>query len=644
MFIKRLFLTNFRNFGAEPTRIDFGPDGTAPRVFLAGRNNAGKSSVIDAVMWALTGKCRGLDGRGAGVDRLRRRGIEPTETMGVRVDLHRIGTVQREHGPAGVALQTAKYSGPMIGQQAALYADLRVNEGVLRALLDGAAFLNLAHEDAKQLLMEVIGVAVDLSPATQARIVAAGLAKDAGASVSLTEIDALYKAAYAARTAANKRLKTLPATPEAPSERPPDVARLEEKLKALRAEAETLAAEHARASGRRDALVGERRRVADRVMTPAARAEVDARLAALRDERAAVEGTPIPTYVPTETAELGVLQRKLVDASGRLTVLDARAEAIKAPGKTCILDAAVPCKTSAAAFEKAAGVIRAEADAVRAEVDALQADFSALALQLREAERATQTRIEIADRLRALDAKIERDTRILDEQAALAAQLADLDKQLEANPLTEAPPALLDLRARIVHGETVIRDARALLDKAHAYTRAVEQRRLAEEEAARLDLLVEELGPKGLRVDALQRTVGAFVAAINAPLARFGYTLDLSIDPWAVLVNGGDAALLSVSERLRVGVALQLALADATGIKFAAIDGVDLLDAGNRRIFSDVIAGWDGQLLIAGTRDSIEQTPRSTDTVSVYWIAPSGADGAAATAVLLSPEHELATT
>jgi hypothetical protein len=133
---------------------------------------------------------------------------------------------------------------------------------------------------------------------------------------------------------------------------------------------------------------------------------------------------------------------------------------------------------------------------------------------------------------------------------------------------------------------------------------------------------VDLLGPKGVRVGALGEALEAFSHAINEALGAFGYTLDFVLDPWGVSVNGRDSALLSTSERLRVGVAFALALATATKIGFVCIDGADLLDGPGRGILAELLLAWSGgQVIVAATRD----TPlASSEGMTAYWLAREG--------------------
>src|SRR6185503_825841 len=112
-------------------------------------------------------------------------------------------------------------------------------------------------------------------------------------------------------------------------------------------------------------------------------------------------------------------------------------------------------------------------------------------------------------------------------------------QELDALPDTaEQDSAILTLMQRIAKGEH-------LLTQAQAHWREVDQRRQAEEpqqilkaEVDRLEALVDQLGPNGARVTALQDALGTFEAAVNPYVEPFGWTITFSVEPWQVFANG----------------------------------------------------------------------------------------------------------
>lgn len=198
-------------------------------------------------------------------------------------------------------------------------------------------------------------------------------------------------------------------------------------------------------------------------------------------------------------------------------------------------------------------------------------------------------------------------------------EVAQAERELADCPEKTAPSADLQvLRERIRKGEALILEARDLLRQRIEFEDRTKQREAAAEKLQALEARVELLGPKGARVGALGSALEAFQLDINFALDEFGYVLDFSVDPWGVNVNGRDSALLSSSERLRVGLCFALALAKATGINFVAMDAADMLDAQGRGVLMEVLTNVEGvQVVVAATRET--ELP-SMDGLTSYWL------------------------
>jgi hypothetical protein len=68
-----------------------------------------------------------------------------------------------------------------------------------------------------------------------------------------------------------------------------------------------------------------------------------------------------------------------------------------------------------------------------------------------------------------------------------------------------------------------------------------------------------------------------------------------------------------------VGLALQLAIAEATGLGFVLLDGADLLDADNRATLVELLELFEGQAIVTATKDA--PPAAIPEGVAVYWLA-----------------------
>jgi len=575
MTIARLEIKNFRCLGE--VGIDLHPKLT----FLAAHNAAGKSSVLDAIQWAIAGRCRGTDLKGAGSRNLIR-DEEPSAQVKV---IFTDGTYQTRQ----VSLKGGTLLDPPDG--------VAVNKDVLAVLCDGAAFLNFAHKDAKALLLDVLDVQIVYG----------------GETLTLAQLDAKYDMAFNNRRDAKAKLNAIQ-IPALPAGEVPDVDGLDKKLVALRAEEHVLAAKEAHGGGKREAVAAQLTRAKATLTKATADWEAHPKPAELEAQIAALDALA----APDDKAESKATERakaEQADVAGQLSKLrDGTAWLSKhSPSSGCVMSKSVPCNTPAEAFKTHLATLKGE-------VTALETRQKELAAQLKADEDATAKRQKAgADRAALVAAREKAETL---QKTALAAdtEVDRLTAELDALPAETGPsPALITLRARIVKGEEVVRAAREVVRQRIAHEDATTAQAAAAEALQALETVVADLGPKGVRVKALADTIGAFTDSINNALTPFGYTLAFKLDPWDVVVNGRSAELLSTSERLRVGVAFALALAEVTGVGFVAIDSADLLDGAGRAVLSELLDNWQaGQVIVAATR--AEPLP-SGDGYLAYWLS-----------------------
>ena len=623
MRITRIALSTFRSH--VRTAIDL-----ADRItFLCGPNGAGKSTVIDGLQFALLGTCRGTDARGVGSADLVHtpsHGVPAGKAIAA-VDVAGVGTVARQVEGRSVALTVGEERGALGTQQARLLAALGgapaappVPAGALAAVLGGDLLVDLPHAEAKALLLAVLDVRIPFE----------------GATLTLEQLDARHAKAFEDRRGAKARLQAI-AVPAEPGELEPDLADVERRLGELRTREKLLIGEGARADGQARA---ERRALEDEAERHRAKIGV------LERELDAIAAALVAGHVDADLARACELAAALNehDAQGQADAESdiAAREASRVlelltkhePAAGCVLNAGVPCKTPVKAFRARAGELEATIAELRARIEA----------QAARATRAAEHRAELAAIRRRLEAERKLEAKRADVIAELEDRRTKLTAALEAlERMPAAPPVageLAQVHERIAQGEAVLEQARALVLAWAAHRARTKDKQAAAVEVARLERLVDELGPKGIRVEALASVLEAFTGTTNGVLAWWGYRLRFMLDPWRIVVNGRGADLLSSSERFRVGVALQLAIAEAAGLGFVAIDGADVLDQANRAILAELLDDWPGQVLVAATADG----PPAIDApgVAVYWLTREHEQTVARLAVHLEGPHAAA--
>ena len=131
-----------------------------------------------------------------------------------------------------------------------------------------------------------------------------------------------------------------------------------------------------------------------------------------------------------------------------------------------------------------------------------------------------------------------------------------------------------------------------------------------------LERLIEFFGPNGAVIREANRRMEQFSQDLDRQLGVFGYACKLTLEPFEIRVSSShepDLLLkqLSESERFRFGVAFQIALAAATGIRFITIDRADMLDKQRRKLLTALLLSSEiEQAIVLATGE--EPLPGST--------------------------------
>src|SRR5206468_2769581 len=105
------------------------------------------------------------------------------------------------------------------------------------------------------------------------------------------------------------------------------------------------------------------------------------------------------------------------------------------------------------------------------------------------------------------------------------------------------------------------------------YREQMKERALAETRLAELEKLLHYFGPYGIKARLIAERLSIFTDRVNAVLDWWGYSMEFSIEPYALKVTEVDTETgaagpplipnqLSASERYRLGVAFGVAIAD----------------------------------------------------------------------------------
>lgn len=201
--------------------------------------------------------------------------------------------------------------------------------------------------------------------------------------------------------------------------------------------------------------------------------------------------------------------------------------------------------------------------------------------------------------------------------ATCQAAIERLEKELEAAEEGEAAARQISIdnanRQECRDAETTLQHKQEQLEAINAtktlvatatfearqasYREQMKERARAEARLAELEKLLDYFGPHGIRAKLIAERLSLFTDRVNAVLDWWGYSIEFSIEPYALRITEIDAETgaagpplipkqLSASERYRLGVAFGIAIADWTGLRLLVADGSDILDKNDKWSFA----------------------------------------------------------
>jgi len=602
MNITKVELTDFRSHAK--TSIE----GLSRFNLFLGRNGAGKTSILEAIGYALTGTCQGTDAGGRGAEMLIRQdedgGRAGAATVMLETDKGQLGRMSGQ--------------GPKSQAQSAAAAALGAPEELARVIVQPGNFLRMSANEQKMLLMRGLGgqvSAADMAVIIPPELRAADLIR--GDQLTTGEaVDLLEKRFRAERPTLKGEISALagagPIEP-CPVEGDPRqvLAQAQELLKSLRGERDRIiTAQQAAAAHQRD--VARTRGELD---------QIEADLAAFPPvEQMRAKINELAEEIDGRRRAAQARQSKAEGLAGDLARGKARLDEMREIGrKVSQLKGSCPTcqqpidKQYAKSFLDDLGKRAKKAEA--------------------EVEKTAKAQAEVAEATLDEDvSKLEDDLKDLQQSIAVVAGSTQRRGELAAYLKKIAAPTTIpgDIGAvdgRIAKGEALIgqlqRHLAGVDQQAHAgRTRQEREKRLALVEAA-----VEFLGPKGpVRGKLLGGTLDGFVAAVQNLAAAFGLPpVSIVIQPWQILAAGRPVAMLSKSEEYRLGMIFAAVLSELSGAGLLLIDGADILDSEHRGMLADVLeaCGLD-QCFVASTHNEPEAVKAVPEGWSFYSVVKQG--------------------
>lgn len=580
MRILSLDLTNFRSY--RHLHLDFVND----RTLIVGENGAGKSTIVDAIALALTGRCRGVNGKGEGQKELVRTGA--TEAK-INMVVEGVGEIVRiidvRHGA------TSNFPTDQI------LGRLRTTEAMVTAAIYGSTFFELHHADAKALLMRLLDVQIQV-PADR-RTTEGGTEL-----ITLDEADRRFKIAFDERASLKRELAgvAVPDVIRRVDLEGMDEAVLAQQIAAARDAYESVVQATSDVRARSVELTNRLEALTKAKSDPhTLRVKIDTHrgMADEHQNQAAIAAERLMDLENTQVEPLATLGARVQE----LRLFVQRVEAVatgpaaKKPKKgapvpmaTCVLGSGIPCLTPPKEFQDALGRARADIKDLEARVKAGTAAAEAIAAARQELRSADQNCTYHTNQVAEL-------MKHLESEHARAAEAATVQADLDAIFEDVASANSKQLTHRTKLDELTGKQLELVKYQAELKQQADGQARKAKlaKDVADAEEQVKLLGPTGVRVQALQSALGDFHQAINAALVPFGFTMTISVDPWRVTVKHGATAapidfhLLSKGQRIWTGLAFQLALAVVSGLDFVVVDDVEGVVGKSLQVLSGLV-------------------------------------------------------
>ncbi len=582
MKIAKLSIRDF--LGIESLDLDL----QAPINIIVGENEAGKSSIRDAIQWCLTGQARGLKTHQEQAALIRNGG----KAAEVTITLADGNTITRRKTPKSPSSITGDVPG----------------NGLPPAVLcDPYTFLSLPENQRRELLFKIIPglnpTRVMVTDRIEEWLADAGIEKIPETQLpahALAELSA-SKGFAAAETEAitrrreAKRLREHLGNIQAPEQKCilgpgnteyilPDIdtSEVEKQIKHLHTQRDELI----KIKGRREAAT-------TRVVA------IETELTNLKANLTEPVGDP--------EADIQGYQAEINRLRTRKANLEAQINAYRAPELFPAICPAIqreqtPCPRAGESVGDAADPAKiAEA---RRELDQISKDLT-----------------DAGSNLKNIEAQVKSHKALVDQIARLEKELSELQKPKPAEP-ENLEEKIAGLENRIGLGQELLVKVKDFWAQHNHYEETRGRIAKVEQEVKLFDTLAKALAPDGIPSQMIAEALGpvndilATAATHLFPNRTLTLTGELEIE-----LSGSPYITLSKSAKFRVGIGFQYALANLAGDRMLLIDEADVLDLANRTQFIDFlieVKEYFDRIFVFATSDHADSSP--TDDIQVWWL------------------------
>ena len=581
---------DIKNFLAlEHVTLDF----QAPINIIAGANEAGKSSIRDAIQWCLTGQARGLKTHQDQAYLIREgaKAAEVTLTLADGQEIHRKKTPKTPASITGPAPDDQVMAAILSDPLTFLSMEDKARREVLFRLIPG---LNPKRDEIRaRLIVELKGLTGALTPQMDSDILnLANIAEQKGFAAAETEAIVKRRLAKRTRDDAQVQEPETKATIGGVLRILPDIqtADVEAGLSALRIERDKLQQKRGKVEAQADKLPELEQELAEMVSNPVDPPDPD---------------RPVEDFVKALEINRGILER----LQKKVAAMTAGSDPKGFPDICPVYS--VECPSSRKVAVKGTKPQDVDPEVLKKTIADLQEQEKEVALieaDLAAAKHARATYDDYCKQRQALADKIVK----LKEAQGQAQDSTSIDEQITA----------LDQRMRTGYEMLdAVRDFWRKKDAAEAALAKVAQ---AEKEIVLYDALAKALAPDGIPSQLIAEALEPFNKRLylassylfpeyeDCPLVL---TQDLEV------YRSSPYACLSKSARYRAGICFQYVLATLAGARLLMIDEADILDPVNRVQLIDFLLAVRQDfdtILVFATSDHADPSP--VPEIRVWWL------------------------
>jgi hypothetical protein len=566
MKINILHLSNFSSH--EDSVLEF----SKPIALIVGQLNAGKSSILQGIEYALTGECgyhrKRTDSR---AELVRDQGQHGALEVKVGTTVGMAQRVRNAHDNVESVAWDDRTQPTAAAMTASITAATKVDPAVLSAILNVSGFFNMEDAQQKEIIIGMIGAEVTDAKVRSEWTRIGGEADalkclPAGKIDSVRALDDAYTYCFKRRTIAKRELDELkpPAPPEGPK---PPLDRMREKLATIEKELQEALIAKAKLEGAASAVSG-KKRLEDELTV--LKADTKSALARPDEHIRQMQEQEKISKQASETA--GKLESEVVDFRVAVATCRNNISLLETFDGRCVAgDHACPAP---------------ESD-MKVALKQQRQKLSGIMEELQDAEKRHKEVLRIRDdrteynRLKAeydkMEVAVNNRTRQNNRIAEITELLKKPDVTIDKAKIDELTTKATELQGRIEKGKVQIEAAVAWSQREQQVALVAESRKKLEVETRYLNELCDFLGAKGVRVGLIDEKIGTFSTEIEKHLHGFGFSMSLTVDPWSIVINGQPVKRLSASERYRLSVAFQVGIARMSGLNFVICDGSEIL-------------------------------------------------------------------